>query len=168
MSKNLGVLKKETVCNSGGNSMDTRTCVLKWRGSTYGSDRSVPDVSDAELYDRTAEPPVTQWSKWSISVAVLILHVEILHTPSVSDLCKKRECLLAGDTLFSALKGFLSQFLKYRKKWVKSQCLSLLSISVFWNQCIQLWVRWQAQDYSNLCYFLICIIWSSMCWFSMS
>ncbi|GAA0653607.1 hypothetical protein GCM10008902_18630 [[Clostridium] innocuum] len=29
MSKNLGVLKKETVCNSGGNSMDTRICVLK-------------------------------------------------------------------------------------------------------------------------------------------
>ena len=156
MSKNLGVLKKETVCNSGGNSMDTRICVLKWRGSTYGSDRSVPDVSDAELYDRTAEPPVTQWSKWSISVAVLILHVEILHTPSVSDLCKKRECLLAGYTLFSAFKGFLSQYLKYRKKWVKSQCLSLLSISVFWNQCIQLWVRWQAQDYSNLCYFSLC------------
>ena len=49
MSKNLGVLKKETVCNSGGNSMDTKTCVL-----------SVPDVSEADLYDRTAEPPVTQ------------------------------------------------------------------------------------------------------------
>ncbi len=31
--------------------MDTRTCVLKGRGSTYGSDRSVPDVSDADLYD---------------------------------------------------------------------------------------------------------------------
>ena len=130
MSKNLGVLKKETVCNSGGNSMDTRICVLKWRGSTYGSDRSVPDVSDADLYDRTADSPVTQRSKWSISVAVLILHVEILHTPSVSDLCKKRECLLGGDTLFSAFTGFLSQYLKYRKKWVKSQCFSLLFISV--------------------------------------
>ena len=39
--------------------MGMRFCVLK-KGRTYESDYSVPDVSDADLSHRAAEPQVTR------------------------------------------------------------------------------------------------------------
>ena len=121
MSKNLGVLKKETVCNSGGNSMDTRTCVLKWRGSTYGSDRSVPDVSDADLSHRAAEPQVTTLCNWSHFCGSPYPACRN-HTPLLSQTSKKKRVYGSNCPLsFPVFTDLLSQYLKYKHYMVWSQ-----------------------------------------------